>query len=108
MKYIFTVLLLFIVLSCREVITETQQKSSPTVLPLGKIYLNSSPKGAAIYFDNITVGKITPDSITKIPQGDHIVKLKLSAYKDTTFSIYVGSGNYNFYYVALKKQNNWN
>lgn len=108
MKYVFTIFLALIVFSCREVITDTQPKSSPTLALLGKVYLNSNPKGAEIFFDDKTVGKITPDSITKIPQGDHIVKLKLTTYKDTTFFIYVGSGNYNFYYVALKKQNNWN
>lgn len=56
-------------------------------IPLGKVYLDSKPQGAKIYFNNEDIGRVTPDSICYIQEGVHSLTLKLSDYRDSTFVI---------------------
>ncbi|MBL7961598.1 PEGA domain-containing protein, partial [bacterium] len=62
---------------------------TPLSTPVGKIFLNSVPAGAAIFLDGNTTGKITPDTLTAVVVGDHTIKLTLSNYADSTFSVSV-------------------
>lgn len=58
----------------------------------GSIYLTSNPAGAQIWLDNSNTNLVTPDTVENVAEGVHTVTLKLTEYRDTTFSISVTSG----------------
>lgn len=60
-----------------------------SLLPKGSIYVSTNPLGAQIWVDSQNTGKVTPDSVTGLSAGSHSVKLTLSGYKDTTFTVNV-------------------
>ncbi len=55
----------------------------------GSIYLTSSPSGAQIWIDGTNTSLTTPDTVTNVEEGLRSVTLKLTEYKDTTFSLSV-------------------
>jgi len=57
------------------------------------LYLTSSPEGAQIFLGTTNSGKVTPDTLKNITAGSVSITLKLNAYKDTTFTVTVESGN---------------
>lgn len=57
--------------------------------PVGRIFLESAPAGAAIFLDGNPTGKITPDTLTTVTVGDHNIKLTLTNYVDSVFSVTV-------------------
>src|SRR5512134_944969 len=58
----------------------------------GSILITSNPAGAEIWLDNSNTSLVTPDTVTNVDEGVHNVTLKLSEYKDTTFSVSVTAG----------------
>ncbi|MBL7994698.1 PEGA domain-containing protein [bacterium] len=71
----------------------TSQSITMRALPFGNIYLHSAPIGAAIFLDNVNSGKVTPDTLKNISSGDHAVKLTLTNYFDSTFTVTVPNAN---------------
>jgi hypothetical protein len=68
---------------------------TPTPIPtsaFGSLYITSSPAGATIFFDNTLKG-ITPLTINTVPNGAHIVLLRLHGYQDSSNSINVLGDN---------------
>ncbi len=63
----------------------------PTPITNGVITVESNPAGAYIYLDNVFKG-VTPLSLTNVPQGTHIVLLRLTGYEDWQVSKNVPSG----------------
>ncbi len=57
--------------------------------PVGRIFLESAPAGAAIFLDGNATGKTTPDTLTSVTVGDHSIKLTLANYVDSVFSVTV-------------------
>ena len=57
----------------------------------GKIYVSSTPQGAAIYVDGVNTGGITPDTV-EANEGVREVTLKKAGYTDYTFSVSVEAG----------------
>jgi len=57
----------------------------------GNVTVHSSPPGASILIDGIFVG-ITPDTVTSIPPGNHIIRMSLSGYYDYEGTIYILAG----------------
>lgn len=55
----------------------------------GSIFINTSPVGAQIMLDGTATGKVTPDSLTDVPVGNHNITLTLEGYRDTTITIEV-------------------
>lgn len=94
-KYILVLVLLLIV-SCREDILEFQEEVNT-----GKIYLSSSPAGAEIYFENNKTGKTTPDSLISVLPGRYLIKLKLTGYSDELVNVVVQSGQKRFINVSF-------
>jgi len=47
----------------------------------GSIDINSSPPGAAVYFDEADTGNITPYILTNVDLGSHTIKLDLPHYE---------------------------
>jgi hypothetical protein len=58
----------------------------PPTLAYGSIMVTSSPSGADVYIDNVYKG-LTPAVFSSIPNGNHVVLIKLGGYPD--FSKYV-------------------
>ncbi|MDO8874215.1 MAG: PEGA domain-containing protein [Methanoregula sp.] len=64
---------------------------TPTPIPtpsIGNIVVQSSPAGATIFLDNAIKG-ITPLTINSVPNGAHVVLLRLDGYQDSSSSINV-------------------
>jgi hypothetical protein len=58
----------------------------------GQITVRSSPSGANIYLDNAYMG-LTPLTLVDIPQGTHVVILKMNGYQNWQSSVSVPSGS---------------
>lgn len=72
----------------------------------GSVYLESSPAGAQIFLEGINTNKITPSTIENLDEGSHQFTLKLSGYKDTTFSVNVIKYQQVNKYITLIRQLN--
>ncbi len=70
--------------------TLTQKSVILTVYePRGSITIDSNPQGAKIFFNNTNTGLVTPNTITKVEAGNYNIKLSLTDYYDTTFTVNV-------------------
>jgi uncharacterized protein YkwD len=58
----------------------------------GYLYVSSSPRGAQIWLDNASTGKITSAYIMNVPAGRHTVTLKLAGYQDKSQTVQVTAG----------------
>lgn len=85
MKKLFFLLLIpfvaLLVSSCSD-----DDPITPTATE-GNLYVTSNPAGAQIWIDGVNTSQTTPDTVLDIDEGVHNVTLKLTEYKDTTFSI---------------------
>ncbi|MBU4509586.1 caspase family protein [bacterium] len=52
----------------------------PVVYTLGSIEITTNPPGAKIFFDGTDTGYITPNTLTNVSAGNHIIKLTLTDY----------------------------
>ncbi len=85
-------LICFILLSsCREEILEFTEHPET-----GKLYINSTPKGAEIFLNDNRLWKNTPDSLLDFKTGIYSVKLRLIGYPDERVLINVQAGKKNF------------
>ena len=57
----------------------------------GNLTISSSPLGASILIDGVLYGN-TPQNVTGIPAGNHIIRLTLSGYYDYEGTMYVVPG----------------
>lgn len=98
MKLKFSILLFCMLLlsSCRENIVEFPQPSQT-----GKVYINSSPEGAGIYWENSQTGKVTPDSLIDVQPGSYTVRLKLLGYEDQIVPVLVTPGQKKYINVRF-------
>lgn len=64
--------------SCEDSTTDTEP-----VVTTGTLFVQSTPAGAQIWVDGINSGKVTPDSVKNLSEGNHSLTLKLDGYKDT-------------------------
>jgi PEGA domain len=56
----------------------------PAVSAVGNISVTSNPAGATVFLDGISVGAVTPYTITNVANATHTIVLKLSGYQDYT------------------------
>ena len=61
-------------------------------LAYGSIAVTSSPSGADVYIDNVYKG-LTPAVFSSIPNGNHVVLIKLSGHPDLSKSVTVAADN---------------
>jgi hypothetical protein len=83
-KLIFLLLIPFVALvvsSCSD-----DDPVTPAAME-GNLYITSNPAAAQIWIDGVNTSQTTPDTVFDIDEGVHDVTLKLTEYKDTTFSI---------------------
>jgi ligand-binding sensor domain-containing protein len=62
--------------------------SPPTTpVPIGKLFVDSNPRGAKIYEDGRNSGKVTPDSLSWLEEKEYSITLKMELLRDTTFKV---------------------
>lgn len=86
--------------SCSQEVSVTPPDSAP---PNGYIFINSNPTGFNIYLDGKERRRTTPDSITWLSTGSHLVTLKKDLYKDTSLSVNAIEGEKFSVYVDFTK-----
>jgi hypothetical protein len=91
MKLLILFVFLILVTSCREEILEFTEHPET-----GKLYFNSTPKGAEIFLNDNRLWKYTPDSLLDIKAGVYSVKLRLIGYPEERVLINVRAGKKNF------------
>lgn len=96
MKNLFSLLLLVLSISCREEILDFAEHPET-----GKLYINSTPKGAEIFLDENRLWKNTPDSLIDVKAGLYNVKLRLTGYPEERVSVNVLPGKKNFVNVIF-------
>ncbi len=69
----------------------------------GVISLHSEPGGAAIFLNDSSTGKTTPDSLVNLDPGIYSITLKLINYEDTTFTINLDKNQRIAKNILLKK-----
>ena len=72
-------------------VTTIVPTGTPTAPTAGDITVASSPLGANVLLDGVLVGN-TPENLTGIAEGNHIIRLTLSGYYDYEGTIYVVPG----------------
>lgn len=76
---------------------------TPTPTPAyGSITVTSAPTGANIYIDNVYKG-LSPATFTGVPNGNHVVLVKLDGYQDFTKSVTV-TGDIRIIHAALSRE----
>ena len=78
------------------------EPTPPPTLAYGSITVTSSPSGADIYIDNVYKG-LSPAVFRDIPNGNHIVLMKLDGYQDLTKSVTVTADNQTVHAVLFQQ-----
>jgi hypothetical protein len=68
------------------------EPTPPPTLAYGSITVTSSPSGADIYIDNVYKG-LSPAVFDTVPNGNHVVLVKLDGYQDLSKSVTVTANN---------------
>jgi hypothetical protein len=67
-------------------------QKNPTRPITGMIYVVSDSTGAAVYLDGDDTGQVTPDTLKEVPQGTHVVKVRLTGFVSLPESVVVEVG----------------
>ena len=96
-KFILLTFILISFISCREdTVQYTIDQSTADVI------INSNPRKALIYLNNINSGKITPDTLKNLNPGSYLITLKLDGYRDSSTTISVEAEQDQSVFVLLK------
>lgn len=73
---------------------EKEVSTSPPIepVPLGFLFVDSSPRGMKIYEDGRNSGKVTPDSLNWLDERQYRITLKRELYRDTTVYVDIVEG----------------
>ncbi len=69
----------------------------------GKIILKTIPVSAAIFLNDISTSKFTPDSLTSLRDGVYRIKLSIPNYNDTTLTVQLGKDSTLLKTIQLSK-----
>jgi PEGA domain len=94
MKEMFFVLSLLMIFGFFLASCKKNDNNPITTNPVGNIYIISDPVSAQIWLDGTDTKKITPDSLTDLKVGNHLVILKATYYLDDTTYIIVQDGSH--------------
>ena len=86
----------FIIFSCEKEVTII---SSDENIYYGFIYIDSNPRGAAIYQNGKNTGRTTPDSLRYLPEGNYLINLKLKYFRDTSFTVQLKDPDLKEYFI---------
>jgi len=103
-SYLRTVLLVMlgvstVMINCEK--DDTPVGSSGTA-GTGSLYVSTTPPGATITLDYVVTGQTSPDTLKAVSAGQHMVKLGLTGYKDSSLAVLVVQGQTTQLYVALQ------
>jgi PKD repeat protein len=73
----------------------------------GSIKVTSAPAGATIFLDDTDTGKVTPDTLTDVPAGKHVVYVTISKYSTpnaATIEV-IGGVKANVHFILKTKPN---
>ncbi|GJQ61803.1 MAG: hypothetical protein SCALA702_08560 [Melioribacteraceae bacterium] len=90
------IIILVILNACREYPLEVNYGNA-------KVNIKSNPRGAAIFVDGLSTGKVTPDSLVNLHGGNYSISLKLYGYRDTSFVINIEESDSSIVSVELKQ-----
>lgn len=76
------------------IISSCNSEDNPTTpaVTTGSVYITSDPAGAQIWIDGTNTLQTTPDTVKDVAEGTRNIKLSLTDYKDTTFTLSVTAG----------------
>jgi hypothetical protein len=78
------------------------EPTPPPTLAYGSITVTSSPSGADIYIDNVYKG-LSPAVFDTVPNGNHVVLVKLDGYQDLSKSVTVTANNQTVHAALSQK-----
>ena len=78
------------------------QSISLRALPVGNLFISSTPSGAAIFRNGTNTGKITPDTLKGLSPGNYTIKLTLTDYQDSTFTAAVTADQTVDYAITMR------
>lgn len=92
--------LLLVLISCDKEVSVSGPQNYET--GKAKFYIETEPKGAAIFIDDKNSGLFTPDTIKWLNEGEHKFTLKLEPFLDFSFTTlvendFVNTMEYSFY-----------
>lgn len=64
-----------------------------------RVYIESNPAGATIYLNGKTTGRVTPDTVKWLTEGDYQITLKKQYFWDTTFTASAINSKITTFYV---------
>ncbi|HWR98833.1 MAG TPA: PEGA domain-containing protein [Candidatus Methanoperedens sp.] len=76
---------------------------SPSRRNLGKVNVQSHPPHALITLDGVASGKITPECLTEVPAGIHLLELSLAGYRPWSGTVVVEEGRARDLLVTLRR-----
>lgn len=97
LKILQLFLLFFLIISCRENITQFPDEGVT-----GAIYISSAPPGASIFIRGTYMQKQTPVWLEDLDAGNYFLTLKLEGYADTSFFINLEENAKRYFTVSLK------
>ncbi len=85
----FLLLLLMALLFLAGISCQKEPTTSPedVLLPKTFLFVDSNPRGSKIFIDNRYMGQRTPDTITWLEKGTHLVTLKQNLLKDSNLVV---------------------
>ncbi|HID38704.1 MAG TPA: PEGA domain-containing protein [Calditrichaeota bacterium] len=102
-KYLLiTSALLILIVSCG---LKQPTRDSGSERKTGSVFITSQPLGAQIILDDVDQAKVTPDTLSEIPVGSHIIRLFKEGYRSDpdSFVVEVKENLLTALYVTLKK-----
>ncbi len=82
---------------------DSERSLTASFMELGNIFVSSDPIGAKIFLDNNNLNKVTPQTITNLEPGEHLITLKLNHFADTTlFAEVIGGETLNLENIYLR------
>ena len=96
--FISSILFLFGILSCDK---EVSRSPVEPEAPKGYIHVDSNPRNFTIFFNGRNTGRLTPDSIPYIAEGQYEITLKKKYFKDTSLVAVLGENEALNLYVDI-------
>jgi len=81
----FFLFLFLLITSCEKEVFTGPPDEPPS--ENAKIFIQSNPSGAMIYYQNKYTGQKTPDTLTWLSSGNQTIKLLLKSFVDTSFVV---------------------
>ena len=100
--FLFVILIFgFFLSSCKK-----NDNNPITTSPVGNIYIFSDPVSAHIWLDGTDTKEITPDSLTNLKIGNHVIILKSNKNKQNYAKTFLQNARYKRFSPKKTYRNN--